>query len=252
MTQTPSLPRKEIELQLEKIMEKKIPGLTIAGLARVTGQRSQNLHHFKTEKPGHDKRLPKETIEKICTYLNCDISELITLKNQKSTHRPPPLNELDPSIQGYRLHCHLEHIAGRRGQSLFQVSKEIEVSYDVLRKMARNLLKRYSVDLIERILGYFNIEIKDLFTLEVDTTKILTSKIKNTYEIYFGLSPLMSRRKISIQQLMDDTGFTYAFINKLMKNEVKRLNIQSLEVLCNYFNVPPTELIKYRVTKKES
>ena len=66
----------------------------------------------------------------------------------------------------------------------------------------------------------------------------------------FKLEELLEQRKVSKNQLMRDTNTDFKVLQRLMKGNVVRIDIEVLARLCDYFDCGMTELIEYFPNRK--
>ena len=53
------------------------------------------------------------------------------------------------------------------------------------------------------------------------------------------------KRKITLNQVSEDTGISRATLNRIVNNPGYNTNTDSINALCKYFNCAPGELIEY-------
>jgi putative transcriptional regulator len=59
------------------------------------------------------------------------------------------------------------------------------------------------------------------------------------------LSRLMGERRIRIQDVADGTGLAYSAVHALYHDKAKRLDISTLNKICNYLNVPVGDIFEW-------
>ncbi len=59
------------------------------------------------------------------------------------------------------------------------------------------------------------------------------------------LSRLMGERRLSIQDVAEGTGLAYSGVHALYHAKARRLDLETLNKLCNYFGVGPGELFEW-------
>ena len=59
------------------------------------------------------------------------------------------------------------------------------------------------------------------------------------------LSRLMGERRIRIQDVADGTGLAYSAVHALYHDKAKRLDISTLNKICNYLGVPVGEIFEW-------
>lgn len=224
-------------------------GLKISDLARLIGERPQIVHGLKQK--GNNKRYSKELIEKICTVLNVNIDNIIRLKGSNPitwSHR-----QLDIHTERYHVHCNLEKLLLSNELSILQFSKEIDETYANVRLLAKNLAKRFSQQIIEKIVDYFNCTISDLFKLVVISGDFKEEKSPpNKYLIYFTLGKVLKNRGLSVQKIADDTGLPYSFVRRMRDNNIVELNLNNFETICEYLQLRPDQLLKTNIIDIEN
>ena len=53
------------------------------------------------------------------------------------------------------------------------------------------------------------------------------------------------KRKITLNQVSEDTGISRATLNRIVNNPGYNTNTDAINALCKYFNCAPGELIEY-------
>jgi putative transcriptional regulator len=69
-------------------------------------------------------------------------------------------------------------------------------------------------------------------------------------QIVFKLQELIDAKEISQRELSRETGIRHPSIQEMCKNETKRLPLDNLVKLCEYFNVGITDIIEIVDTEK--
>jgi putative transcriptional regulator len=59
------------------------------------------------------------------------------------------------------------------------------------------------------------------------------------------LSRLMGERRLSIQDVAEGTGLAYSGLHALYHDKAKRLDVETLNKLCNFFGVGPGEIFEW-------
>lgn len=72
-------------------------------------------------------------------------------------------------------------------------------------------------------------------------------ELENGYYI-FKLKDLLSKKKISINQLMRDTNTDFKVIKRLMTGEIVKLDIMVLARFCNYLHCEIEDIVEYKNT----
>ena len=72
--------------------------------------------------------------------------------------------------------------------------------------------------------------------------------------IYCRLAVLMAEKdpQLTQRQLSRDTGLSTTTINKLFTNKFERVDVNTIETLCNYFNKEIGELLSLRQLKENN
>jgi putative transcriptional regulator len=60
------------------------------------------------------------------------------------------------------------------------------------------------------------------------------------------LSRLMGERRLSIQDVADGTGLAYSGLHALYHDKAKRLDVETLNKLCTYFDVPVGDILEWQ------
>lgn len=63
------------------------------------------------------------------------------------------------------------------------------------------------------------------------------------------LSKLMGERKLKISDVARDTGLHRNTITLLYQETATRVDLEAIDALCRYFNVPVGELLEWRESK---
>ena len=58
-----------------------------------------------------------------------------------------------------------------------------------------------------------------------------------------NLSALMGAKRVKISDVVRDTGINRSTLTRLYHETTTRIDFETLEILCNYFDVSPGELL---------
>lgn len=75
--------------------------------------------------------------------------------------------------------------------------------------------------------------------------------INNRFAILLAEKQIAEKRKISLQEVSDNTGISRRALYTWEKNTVTRFDIPIMEKLCEYFNVDPSALFHYIPNEKQ-
>lgn len=80
-------------------------------------------------------------------------------------------------------------------------------------------------------------------------SKIHKVKVEHGYYL-FKLENILEENHISKNQLIRDTNTDFKVLQRLMKGDLVRIDIEVLARLCNYFDCGITDIVEYFPTKK--
>lgn len=75
-----------------------------------------------------------------------------------------------------------------------------------------------------------------------ETAPVLTNK----------LSTLMGARRVSVAEVARATGLAYRTVYDLYRDRSTQLHIETLNRLCNYFGVGPSDILEWRADAQTS
>jgi DNA-binding Xre family transcriptional regulator len=61
--------------------------------------------------------------------------------------------------------------------------------------------------------------------------------------IKIKLQELADEKGVTLYRVSEDTGIGYSTLHKFKENKVKMINLEYLEILCNYFDCKPDKLL---------
>ena len=64
--------------------------------------------------------------------------------------------------------------------------------------------------------------------------------------IIVNLDIMMAKRKMSLNELSEETGITLANLSILKNNKAKAIRFSTLEVICKALNCQPSDLFEYK------
>lgn len=64
--------------------------------------------------------------------------------------------------------------------------------------------------------------------------------------IIVNLDVMMAKRKISLNELSQQTGITTTNLSILKTNKAKAIRFSTLEVICKVLNCQPSDLLEYK------
>lgn len=59
------------------------------------------------------------------------------------------------------------------------------------------------------------------------------------------LNRLMADRRLNVSEVARETGIKRTMVDLMYKNEVQRLDIEALDILCRYFNCTVGDILEY-------
>lgn len=74
---------------------------------------------------------------------------------------------------------------------------------------------------------------------------LASMSVEETPVIVNRLSRLMGERRLSIQDVAAGTGLAYSGVHALYHATARRLDLETLNKLCNYFGIGPGELFEW-------
>lgn len=74
--------------------------------------------------------------------------------------------------------------------------------------------------------------------------------INNRFSILLAEKQIAEKRKISLQEVSEDTGISRRALYTWEKNTITRFDIPIMEKLCEYFGVDPSALFHYIPNEK--
>lgn len=226
--------------------------LYIKDLALHIGVNKQSILRMKRTED-KTRRYPKKILEQLCTYFHCHVADLLRFEgdDRKKKITVPSLEKNEKFV----IQTNLILLLDKEGISVQRFAALLERPYETVRKFAHDKMERLPQDLIEEVCEFFNIGLEELFTMNIakktsdDEVSYLKNKrtIKRHYEVYTTLSEHLG--DIDMESLSRETGVSYSFIFKTANNSLQTINIKNLEKVCDYLDVSPHDVIKYRVKK---
>ena len=64
--------------------------------------------------------------------------------------------------------------------------------------------------------------------------------------IIVNLDVMMAKRKMSLNELSEQTGITTTNLSILKNNKAKAIRFSTLEIICEVLNYQPGEILEYR------
>ncbi|QOY37636.1 helix-turn-helix domain-containing protein [Anaerobacillus isosaccharinicus] len=196
-------------------------------------------------------RYSKSIIEKICTHFKVNVDDLIVIEGQtKNTFATLSLEEDEKFI----LRCKLKSLLAGRDLSIQQTASDIDESFETVRRMANNMTERIPVQMIEKLLKYFDIPLNELYYLQKvkikpNTVREIPTAYTTKTRIFTNLNVLLNKKKLTLKQVSLDTDISYQMLLKFQNNQMRRLPLDMLETLCDYLDVPIDHLL---ITEKSN
>ncbi|WP_240377232.1 helix-turn-helix domain-containing protein [Bacillus piscicola] len=242
-----AVPIKEIYIDLSPVLER--TGLNLNKLSELTKIHPTVLYKLQwSREEGENKRATLDVLEKICTITQCHLDQFMFIEGES-----PPMTylpNLDPKSEKIEITCNLRYLLAKEGMSLRQLSQRIDETYNNLWKLANQEVKRLSFRTIGKILAFFDCGISDLFRLDIRDGTVLKETTSPygqlEYSIFINLSAVLKKKNTSMLKVSQGSGVPYSLIRRMKNNEAVQVDIESLEKICNYLQVPPDEIIKYR------
>ncbi|WP_169728526.1 helix-turn-helix domain-containing protein [Salibacterium aidingense] len=224
--------------------------MNINQLSTTTRLHPTVLHNIQKDRENsHQKRVTIDVLERICTATHYHLNQFLLIEGVQEP--PTSIPTIDPSQQHIKIYLNIHHLLAVEGISLARLTSDINETYNNLWNLANHHAKRLSLRVIGKLVAYFNCRISDLFRLEVAEGNVLDNDGlpdgSKSYEIYIHLSAILKKKNLSMLKVSEGSGLPYELIRRLRNDNVRQLDIDSLEQLCNFLQVAPTDLIKYRV-----
>lgn len=214
-------------------------------LAKNINESQETLRRFRQNL---GVRLNRTIIEKICTFFQIDFTTFIALEGEE----PKEINKI-PLKKGHSfiLYCNLRSILHNKGMSIYDLAVSIDRNYELVRRLANNTTERLPIDLIYLIIQVLDISLDELFRLHKTNKNILQKDEKIEHyqsktELIVDLKDILQRKEITLQELAKNTGLGYQNLLRFQNNEMKRLPVDMIEILCDYLNVSIDTLLKTR------
>lgn len=234
---------KQVKINLQAVL--KYFDTNVNQLATSIKERPDTIIRLRDNK---SVRLTKTVLEKICTYFQINLDDLLNFEDQlKTEFNTVPLYENEKFI----LKCNLKMILYRRNITLKQAADKLDENFEIIRRMANDIMERYPIRLIEKILNTFDLTVSDLFSLQIVKDSQPSIEIKHRLETKFktanisitpNLKQLLQDRNITLKKLSKDTGLSYQTLLRFQQNQMKRYPKDMLEILCTYLDVTLDQL----------
>lgn len=234
---------KQVKINLQAVL--KYFDTNVNQLATSIKERPDTIIRLRDNK---SVRLTKTVLEKICTYFQINLDDLLNFEDQlKTEFNTVPLYENEKFI----LKCNLKMILYRRNITLEQAADKLDENFEIIRRMANDIMERYPIRLIEKILNTFDLTVSDLFSLQIVKDSQPSIEIKHRLETKFktanisitpNLKQLLQDRNITLKKLSKDTGLSYQTLLRFQQNQMKRYPKDMLEILCTYLDVTLDQL----------
>lgn len=230
---------KHIKVNLQAIMD--FFDTNVNQLANGIDERPDTIKRLRDNK---SVRLTKSLLEKICTYFQINIDDLLNFEDQlKTKFNTVPLSHDEKFI----LTCNLKTILQQRNLTIEQAAIILDENYEIVRRLNSEITERYPIRLIEKVLNTFHITINDLFRLHIvkdpSAPKRKTAILKNKVKIRPNLKELLKEKNMTLKQLSEDTQLSYQMLLRFQQNKMTRYPKHLLETLCTYFEITIDQLL---------